>query len=344
MGALTPQFVIDLETRMQILTENDYARMTANLWWQTVAKTRTSTGKKDILTWLLSTAQIRDRGNGGNIAFDDLVAHYTEIENRNAGSALKLTKQQLTDTLNGIQGGEGLDLAGQWSRDIGAYMAYWPQKQVAYLMKNGHTSSIVTAYDGKALFATDHPVNPGSPGAVTFSNLLTGSSYAIDESVTPDVALANLGKVFSAITSVKMPNGEDPRFLRPRGIFTAPKLFPRAVQLTSAKFLAMAASSGGGGADVEGLIKALGFATPTMMDEMVGYESDTTYFVVCEQASSSEMGPVVYVEREPFKINYYGEQTESYLSRTDEFEWHCKGRNVVAPGHPFLIFKVSPSS
>lgn len=342
MPALTPSFLMDLQSRMQVLTESEYARLSTNSWWQSVARVRNTTGRRDVVTWLLSTAQIRDQGDGGNIAFDDLVATYGEFEPKFAGTGLKLTRDKLEDTDGG-----GMDLAGQWSRDIGAYMAYWPQKQVTYFMKNAHTASIFTGYDGKAFFATDHPLNPFRASAGTYANLLTGAasgSYPgacpIDDSISAEVALVNLSKVVSYIAAIKMPNGEDPRYLRPKAILCSPRLMPRAVQLTSAKFLAQAAASGSATADVEALIKYLGFATPIQADELAGFESDTTYFVVCEQASSSQLGAVVYLEREPFKISYYGVQDQAELDRMNVLEWHCRGRNAVGAGHPYLLLKV----
>ena len=158
--------------------------------------------------------------------------------------------------------------------------------------------------------------------------------------MTTDVALANMSKVFSLIATIKQANGEDPRYLRPKAILCSPKLFPRVVQLTSAKFIAQAAAAGGGGADVEALIRALGYGTPIMVDELAGFESDTTWFVVAEQLAASELGGIVYLEREPFSINQYGVMTDAELSRSQTLEWHCHGRNGIAPGHPFLIFKV----
>jgi hypothetical protein len=116
-----------------------------------ITKLRGSTGRRDVIMWLLSTAQIRDQGKGGNINYSDLVSTYTEIENKFAGAGLKLSKAQLTDTDGG-----GMDLAGQWSGDIGAYMAYWPQKLATHLLKNAHLLAAAggyTGYDALAFFA-----------------------------------------------------------------------------------------------------------------------------------------------------------------------------------------------
>lgn len=351
MPALTPQFLIDLESRMQIITEREYARFGQNLWWQNVARLRPSTGRREIVTWLLSTAMIKDQGKGGNIRFDDLVSTYTEFENKFSGAGLKLTRANLEDTDGG-----GVDLAAQWSSDIGAYMGYWPQKQVVHALKNGHTAALYTGYDGKAFFATDHPVNPFNTAAGTFQNIFTGGAVAasgntpaypgtcpIDDSQDLDDALVNLGKIFSYVASIRMPNGEDPRYLRPRLILAPPRMYPRVVQLTSAKFLAQVAGAGAGSADVEAVIKALGFATPVMVDELAGFESDTTFFVACEQIASSQLGALIYSEREPYRINYYGTQDQVALNRMQELEWHCIGRNTIAPGHPYLLFKCKGS-
>lgn len=345
MGAITPQFLMDLESRMQVLTESEYSRMGQNLWWQNVAKVRKSESRKEVLAWLLSTAMIREQGKGGNVRFDDLVSVTTEVENKDSGDALELSVNQLSD-----MDGNGMDLAGQWSTDIGAYMAYWPQKQVTHLLKNGHTASLYTGYDSVAFFAANHPVNPYRSELGTFQNVFTGAasgSYPgacpIDDSIDLDDAVVNLAKIYAYIASIKMPNGEDPRFLVPKGILCAPRLFPRAVQLTSAKFIAQVAGSGAGSADIAGLIQSMGYGKPVQCPELSGFEDDKTFFVVCEQATTSQLGGVIYVDREPYQIQYYGAQDQVELARRRKLEWHCHGRNSIMPGHPYLVFKCKGS-
>ena len=345
MSALTPEFLFDFESDMMALTENEYARFGQNLYWQKIMKTRPSSSKRERLAWLLSTAKIEYNGLGGNIAFEDLVALTTEYVNLNAAAGLKLQRNQLED----LDGG-GLDLASKWSTDMGQYMAYWPQKQlVAAILANG------TAYDGKAFFATDHPVNPfnSSASPPTYSNLLDYSTYRIDDSVTTDTALNNLGKLFAHIRTVKMPNGEDPRFLTPTALIVPPRMIPRVQQLTQAKFIAQAAATGGGGADVMAIVNAWGWAppieAPELSKDITGVsDGDTTYYVVVQEGASTQLGPFIYWEREPFKITYYtgqggGTGVDAILDRARELEWHVQGRNVVGLGHPFLMYKVSGS-
>lgn len=336
MPALTPSFVTDLETRMRFIRERDYLKLTARLWWDKLTKVMTSGSRKEIVSWCLNTAQLEDQGKGGNIAFDDMAIIDTEYESRTVGKGLKLRRQQFEDL-----DGNGVQLAGEWSGQMGAQHAYWPQKQIVKLLKAGELATSL-AYDKKPYFAPDHPLNPSDAAAGTYGNVITGVD--ISEAVTVDVALKNLGKVFAAIAGVKLPNGEDPRMLRPCGILANPTLFPRAVQLTSAKVIAQAAASGGGGADVERLIEALGYGQPILADEFHNFESNTTYFVICEEVTSSELGGMVYIDRESFSTRYYtgrggGNGVDAILDRADELEWHTSGRNVAGYGHPYTVFK-----
>lgn len=342
MPALTPVYLMDFESRMQRLVEQEYNRFNQNLWWQKITKVRSTGARRDVLTWLLSTATIKDQGKGGNIHFEDLVATYTEIETGFSGDGLKLRRAQLEDT-----DGDGLNLGSEWSQQIGAYMSYWPQKRVCHFLMNAHDPLKYTGYDKIAYFAKGHNLNPFQTNLGSYDNLLTGApagaypgAVPIDESVTLDDALKNLAKVMGYLATIKMPNGEDPRFLRPSMILCSPRLYPRAVQLTGAKFFGQAAGAAGvASADVEALIKALGYATPIMVDELAGFESDTTWFVACENIGSSQLGACIYTQREPYKINFYGVMDQAQLDRAQELEWHCIGRNSVSAGHPYLLFK-----
>lgn len=353
MPALTPSFLMDFESKMKRISENEYARLSENLWWSRFMKVRPSSSRRELVAWLLSTAKIEDLGKkGGNIPFEDLVSTYTEFENRSAGAGLKLTRQQIEDT-----DGDGLQLAAEWSGQISAYMAYWPQKKLVELIKNGH-SGTYKSYDAVNFFSKLHPYIPG--GEATFANLITGaapgstdpvnaayptSGAPIDDSITLDVALVNLSKVIAYIKSIRMPNLEDPRFLRPVALIAGPRMQQRLVQLTNAKFIAQVAGSGAGSADVAALVASLGFTQPVIADELSGFESDTTYFVAAEQITASQLGAFVYVDREPFSVKYYtgqggGNGVDAILDRADELEWHAKGRNVAGYGHPYLFFKV----
>lgn len=356
MPALTPTFLFDFESNMQAITENEYARMAASLWWTQTTKVRPSAKKREIIAWLLSTATIKDQGKGGNLSFEDLVALSTTYVNGNSGDGLKMTRDQIEDL-----DGSGLDIGTKWSADIGAYMAYWPQKQTSIAILNGETG---VGYDSKAFFATDHPVNPLASNSATYANLFTGAASGaypgalpIDDSVTVEVALTNLSKAIAYIKSIKMPNGVDPRFLKPNKIMVPPRMVPRAQQLTNAKFIAQAVSGGGGSGDITSIVANWGFQQPIEVQEFSANASytvdatgatvtgsDDTWYLVCEEVSSTQLGALVYVDRESFKITYYtgqggGTGVDAILDRARELEWHCQGRNVTGYGHPYLLHK-----
>ena len=368
MPALTPTFLFDFESEMQRIQEMEYLRMSAseNLWWRDVTRVRPTGKKREIIAWLLSTAQIRDQGLGGNMNFDDMAATFQEYDVRNAGEGLILTRDQVEDN-----DGNGFDFAMQWSSDVAAQAAYWPQKKVTGLITNG-TNTTSLAYDGVQFFADNvvnsgngHPVNQFRPTAGKYFNWMHGAASGtypgalpIDESVTVDVALKNLQIAMAYVASIKMPNGVDPRFLKPRRILHAPRLTARAQQLTNARYIAQAAgSSGGGGADISAIIANWGFTQPLEAQEFAnpgtsplfdGANSDLVWYLICEQISSTQLGGLVYVDREPFRVTYYtgsggGTGVAAVLDRQRRLEWHTQGRNVGGYGHPYVIFRFDPT-
>lgn len=338
MPVISPSYLMDLESRMRFIQETEYLELTSKLWWDKCTKIIPSGSKRELVSWIINSAQLEDQGLGGNMTFDDMSIVETEFKPKDAGKGLKLRKNTFEDL-----DGNGVEVATEWSKQIGAQFAYWGQKQISTFLMNGAQSTSL-AYDGLPYFSASHLVHPLDSTKGTYSNLITGKP--IDASVTTDVALANLQSVFASIASIKAPNGSDPRNLEPAFILAPPKLFPRAVQLTNAKFIAQAAATGGGGADVEALIASMGFGMPVQANELAGWESDTSFFVFCKAATTTTLGGLVYVDREPFHVTYYtgeGGATglDAILSRTKELEWHAAGRNVAGYGHPYAVIKVT---
>lgn len=343
MAVITPQWFMDFETSMSTIVVDEYPRLLQNQWWTKFGRTRPTQAGRDVVAWLLSTAMIHDEGEGGNIRFDDLVSQTTEMSPKFAGGALELSRAQLEDT-----DGNGMDLAAAWSRQMSSQMAYWPQRGASHFLKNAHDIEQYRAYDGKAFFAKDHPQNPYREQAGVYANLFADAAAGAYPGKLPihgsgtgfvddQTALDNLAKAYAYIAGIKMPNGVDPRGLRPAGLLVPPRLLPRATMITQAKFLSVA---GGGSSDYSALISALGYSIPVQVDELAGFEDDTTYYIVAEQITDYQLGAMIYLERSPFAINWYGPQTQAQLNRSDRWEWHCKGRNSIQPGHPFLLFKV----
>lgn len=355
MPALTQSFLMRVENNWRNIQENEYARLSQNLIWRMLAKEIPSQSDTEILLWILSTMQIEDVGvQGGNIPFDDMAQVLTKFQNRTAAAGLKLHRNQFEDA-----DGNGVQLGAKWASDAGAYMAYWPQKMVIQALVDRGEDANFAGFDGQPLFSTSHPYNPFRTEIGNYSNLFAGTTYLIDGSVTVDVAMDHLTALVGKIRSLKMPNGVDPRFLGPTGfrLVVPPALAQRATILTNAKFIAQAAAAGGGSTDVEKLITYYGWKEPIVADELAPLPTDDattagkknqTFYVAVEQMESSQLGALVYVNREPFKVSYFtgqggGTGVDAVLDRARELEWHVQGRNVCGPGFPYLIFKVRPS-
>lgn len=392
MPDITPSFVMQYERRMKVITETEYVRRLAakHTWWNKVARVMNIEGKTERITWLLNTALIEPVGPSGtgSIAFENLVTQTAEYPTFRHAKGIKVQRDQIEDL-----DGTGLNILSDWSMQIGSEMAYYPQRLFSQLLLNGaNTDGSANAYDGIPFFADNtsntvggvavkgHPFNPYRPNGGGFQNWLHGSSSGaypgalpIDESVTVDVALQNLGKAIAHISTAKMPNGVDPRFLSPAFIIAPPRLAPRLRQLTDAKFIAQAAATGGGSGDVQALIEGWGLGTPVIAQELgaaISYTypapfvkastgnvdftnetvtgSDTTYYIVCQEMSTTQLGGLLFLNRKPFKVNYYtgdsgGTGMTAELDRMNEFEYHVQGRMAAQYGHPYTIYRVDGS-
>jgi phage major head subunit gpT-like protein len=342
--AITPSFLFDLESNMRVIQEDAYAKLSANLWWSKFTRVMPSKSKRELVHWLISSAMIEDMGTrGGNMTFDEMVSTYTEFTHRFSGKGLKVNKSEFDDL-----DGSGIEQATTWSRDQGRYMAYWPQKQVSKLILAGEVGK---TYDGLAFFHAAHPNHPLDASKGSFANLFTGAASGvypgalkIDISVTATVAAENLGKAIAYIRGVvKQPNGEDPRYVKPSTLVVPPALSDRAQLLTTAKYLAIAAgASGAATADVEGVVRSWQLTPPVVAEELGASftsGSDTDWYIATDELDGTQLGSFVYVEREPYKITYYGNVDQVALDRAYELEWHNQGRNGTGYGHPYGFFK-----
>lgn len=336
---ITPEFILDLESNLTQVHEDSYSRVAADLWYQHISSYRTSKAQREVLHWLLETAQITELEEG-EMVFDDLMSHQFEYEHGFAGRGTKVKRRQFEDT-----DGNGVDLLAQWARQMGALQAYWPQEQIANMIK----ANTAKCYDGVALFSQAHHLNPakGVSGGL-YANDFTGAaagSYPgalpIDASVSEATALANLYKGVQYIGGLKTPNGKYPRRLKVKGILHPPALTQRLATLTEAETIVKVAGSVGGAADVKAEIRRLGLAQPIEAVELgAAYGgSDTDYYYIVEGVAEGPIGSLVYSQREAFGMTMYGPMNDAQLARIEEFEWMLKGRNAVTTGHPYGLFR-----
>jgi hypothetical protein len=350
MFALTQQFTFDFLSNLQVIQERSYQGKLANLHYQKFTKTKTSASSQEILAWLISTARLKRNGQGGNVSYGDLAQVKQTYVNGNFADGLKLSWNQMSDL-----DGHGVDLAGEWNRQIGADIAYFPQREIVKILLNGETG---TCYDSKAFFATDHPVHPLLTGLGTYSNLFTDLPISAAD-VSVEVALDNLNTAIARINQVKMPNGVDPRFLTVQGIIHPPAMRARVKQLTNAKFIAQNTSGAGGGSgDVEAVVTDMGFGDPICMAELASTQTyslgenddgttvsgdDNDYYILCREVDQSELGAMVWINREPVTVTPFTPFDNDKMAEERAFKWIAQGRGVAGYGLPYFLFKCKNS-
>jgi phage major head subunit gpT-like protein len=289
----TVDYLFNVERRMQIVSGAEYQRLLSQLWYKAVTKDQPMTGRSLRLQWLLDSAGIDyvDR-LGQGVQFDELAMRSFEFEAKSATAGLEVSLAQLDD-----QDGGGINAAAEWARQQGSYAAYWPQKQVAKAINAGSTA---LGYDGLSYFNAAHFVNPFDTTLGTYANVMTGAASGLYPGAVPidgadvNVALTNLGKAINYIMgALTMPNGVDPRYLKPSALIVPTALTQRAQQLTNAKFLAQGTGSAGGTGDVSAIISNLGLGSrsspPSWAAHTVAAIRD--YYIACETITAIRWAP-----------------------------------------------------
>ena len=361
MPALTPQFLYSIESGMQERQENEYQRLveSGNLYWDKFTRLIPIESGHEVITWVVNTAILEGTGLDPSVNYQSMTVMETEGFPGYLSAGLELQRAQFEDLRH--PDGNGIDLSAEFAAQIGYQAAYYPQKSTTSLLLTGETG---ICYDKLTYFNNAHPSNPKDSDVGTFANIMTGTAGAggapatdanqalypgkIDirigtGSVTVDSAFAGLQALFAYLMAQKMPNGVDPRFLRPKATLLPSTLYPFMTNLLDAKFIAMSSKGGGGGTtDIAGHLQKLGYGEPICAPEL---DSDpTSFYVICDQMASSQLGGIAYLDREAVGIRYFtgeggGSMYDSILSENDTIKWIARGRSVSIFGHPYYLVK-----
>jgi phage major head subunit gpT-like protein len=302
---------------------------------------RPSSAGRELIFWLLETARIYPEKQGGNKRYDDMAAMYREIVNENSGAALSLRKNEIQDNQmagEAMRGMPALDYAANWAKQMGGAKAYWPQQQLFKLILAGETDTYGKAYDEKAFFAEDHPINPVTGRGGDYKNLWTDLPLDVaadpEEEVTEAdaiaIAAANLNTAVANVMGLTQPNGA-PRFLRPRVLLHGPQLQYRVNQLLESRFY----NAG------ENVFTRLGIE-PVCSFELANADDPSEWYLGVEPVAG-EGAAFVYQDREPYTLTSYTSESQVELNRRKLYEWLFDGRNAAAYGHPYLFHKFKPS-
>lgn len=311
--------VLSFEDQLKPLVNNDYQIALENAWWDQLMTERPSTGRKEDWEFLLTTADIHFLPEG-QMVYDELVSSYLTFENKDFGTGLKVSRNQWSD--------DQLGKATEWAAQVGASMALAPQYQLIALLLAGETG---LAYDGKAFFATDHPVNPFDTGKGTYSNLITTPLPLVD--VNGNVIPQNYNAGRALMRAFKMPNGRN-RNLAPSAIIVPPSLELAANILTSSRMINLTDNPLAQGGTFNGTITS---GVKVIVINELESEPNTWYLVA--NNGGQNLLPFIYSLREPYYMNSYTGMTQAALSERNELWWHVRGRNVAFYGNPYQIIK-----
>lgn len=353
----------DFTTKLSIVSENSYKAKAASLVWNQFAVERPTMSQREVIAWLLSTARMRHAGQGGMGGFGSLSMAKMAMTVGDFEDGVEFLEHQFTDL-----DGNGVDLMTKWNADMGAELAYYPQRELASLLLYGETG---LCYDGKAFFAADHPVHPKDASKGTFRNVLTQAALGVplnlDSSQPVEVRLEAITAIKKHLASIKAPSG-DFRKLRMRGLLIPPNLGANVAQLTGAKFIAQSTTgAGSGSADIEAIVRYHGLPAPIEMDEIsatASYQvrmidpedesetlatvtgSDTDYYVLAEEAGgvTTEIPGMIWLNRRPGSIQIFDRFNGGFeLAKAEKIVGMAKARASAQFGLPFYIFKVKPT-
>jgi len=332
---ITPQWLSDFETSLNVLISSQSERIVRNLIWDKVADQKESKARRELYFFLLESMKLTAENLGGNKRFDEMVAKSLEIENKEFGAGLVLTRNEIEDNqMKDPAGMPPLDYAAAWARKMAANAARFPQDALFDLLATGETA---TGYDGVAFFSASHPTFDAA--GTTFQNLLTGGASGsfpgacpIDAggAATLDIAATNFGKAVAFVEGLTGADGKT-RNLKVKYAMAGVGLRKRLLELLDTKYLTTTG--------IENVISRYGIE-PIIASEITA--ASTYYYLICE-FEPGEGGPLIYQRRREFELRPFSYTDDAALSRARQLEWHFDGRNAMAFGHPWMIFKVKAS-
>lgn len=320
--ALTPTYLQNFETNLRFVMTNAWRRTLANLWWPRIMNVTSVANAVEYVEWMLETARIQPLGpKGSGMTYDPLCAISQTLRHDHFGNGLELFRSDIEDDM--------IARAPKWADDTGSAQAYWPQRGLVQIIQNGISTTFSditgvtrpnTAYDGKAFFAVDHPINPYDVGQGIYSNRHAGTPFTAE----------NLARVVAYTEGIQHP-GAAP--MGPGSILT---MFPsnyryRASQALTAEWFSDVLNANAAAMNV--FKTAYQFEPPIIAPEL-NNEPTVWYLGIPANADAFD-SPFIYVEREAFSVNMYSPIDQAALSRMNVFRWENRGRNGFAYGHPY---------
>lgn len=322
---ITPSYMMNFETDMRFVMTNAWSRTLKNLWWPKLMLLETTGSAKQYVEWMLETARIAPLGpKGSSMPFDPLVAVSQDLQHSHFGNGLELFRSDIED--------DKVARAPKWASDTGSAQAYWPQRLLVQMMQNGKTAG--QAFDGKAFFAVDHPVNPFDTAGATIANGRLYSNLHVGTGFTAD----NLARVTAYIESIQHPGGAA------MGALPTITVFPSNFRLRANQFLNAEIYNDviTAGASASNTIKTAYQFEPPIISAELNNEPEVWYVGIPADQDAFD-GPFGYLEREAFSINTYSPLDQAALAGINTFQWQNRGRNGSFYGLPYRFHRCETS-
>ncbi len=287
------------------------------VWYQELATEVPSKTRSNTYGWLAQNIRLR-KWIGPRTA-QNLTEHSYLINNAFFEGTIEVLKEDITD-----------DNLGVYSAQLLPQLAQAAKKHPDQLLTYGCFYTNPKGFDGKALFATDHPTyakNAADPQ--TYSN-----AYTLP--LTPD----NFNTVWSNMVGLTGEDGQ-PLLVIPNKLVVPPQLKLRAEQITKSSTILqaiqnVAATENVGAAGVDNMLK--GWAEPLILPELASmpntwYLADTT----------RPIKPFVRQLHTPyfFVARFNPDDPRVFTDRI--FTFGCEGRGAVGVTLPFLIARSMPA-
>lgn len=322
---LSPNILRKLEDRIEIIAEDQLARVLARQYWRRLMMVKPLETKRHIMMWLVESLQLDNIGNGGNYVFDELVRVYHEVVAETIGKAHELSTDDVEDT--------DLNEFASWVRQVTNLAAIWPQDQLDRLIVFGDE---IIGYDGVAHWSTAHPINPYlGASAGTYPNVHANMPFSYEN-------LILAVKLVSALTG---PNGRN-RQLVPRIVVGGFENRHPIIEAMGAKTLTRDASATAITNFGENIIeKSYGFEEPIISNTLgagAPRASEEGAWLLCCEVITGEMPGFVLGERSPLSISMFGDMNQAELAMKDTLLYKAKMRAVATTGHPYVVHKFYP--
>lgn len=281
-------------------------------WYEQLATTVPSDTKSNTYGWKAMQTRLRE-WIGPRIA-QNLSEHPYTLVNKKFEGTVELDRDDIDDDNLGI-------FSAMTIPDLGNAARKHPDQLLKALIQSGGGVG-PTAFDGKALFADDHPTYAKPAFTQTYDNL--GLATELDA--------AGVGSAYAAMSSYIGENG-DPLAVQPTHIIVPPQLRRRAqVVMQSTTYALPGAIGTVGSATIDNPLR--GWMDIIVIPELAN--APTVWYMA---DLSKPIKPFVYQVRNPAELVARVNPDDPKVFDTDKFTWGVRNRCNVGVSLPFLISK-----